>query len=386
MVRTTSQDKMKIKNYTKILEVVMTNPGINRKKVSNLTKLANQTLSNLVKDLSDFGYVLEFPLEDTPGYGRKPIGLKVNYKAFLIISLEFTYNSLSVYLNTCDGEVLQYDRYALDKEMDVVFIIKEGVHTALKHAKSRVYAIVMSAEGIIDEDNRKLTHIKALDLKDVDLGKELAYLNLPFFLLNDTNLICNHVNLTKVKPHNFMVVKLDTGIGCSIALDRHIQKTSANNMPGKLGHLKITNAEEDVLCWCGGKNCLSAFISRDFMEAKFHLPYEEALRLIRDGEASDFYRKIIIYLAPILANITTLLGIEKIYAFGRMVDILGNTFIQDLEREVSPLIPDWINFMGIEVPPISSITEQCSAYFMDYFLKNILSYLEAVEETPFKVG
>jgi len=386
MVRTTSQDKMKIKNYTKILEVVIANPGINRKKVSLLTKLSNQTLSNLVKDLSDFGYVLEFPLEDTPGYGRKPIGLKVNYKAFLIISLEFTYNSLGVYLNTCDGEVLHYDTYLLDKSLDVITIIKEGVENALKYAKGRVFGIIMSVEGIIDEENRKLTHIKALNLQDVDLGKELSYLKLPFFLLNDTNLICNHVNLTNPKPHNFMVVKLDTGIGCSIALDRHIQKTSANNMPGKLGHLKVTNADEDVLCWCGGKNCLSAFFSRDFMEAKFNLPYEDALKLIRDGGASDFYGKIISYLSPVLANITILLGIEKIYAFGRMVDILGTTFIQDLESHIAPEIPGWINFMGIEESPIPSIPEQCSNYFMDYFLKNILTYLETVEETPFKVG
>jgi predicted NBD/HSP70 family sugar kinase len=385
MVRTTSQDKMKIKNYTKILEVVMANPGINRKKVSNLTKLSNQTLSNLVKELSDFGYVLEFSLEDAPGYGRKPIGLQVNFKAFLIISLEFTYNSLGVYLNTCDGEVLRYDRYALDKALDVITIIKGGVENALKYANTRVFAIVMSAEGIIDEDNRKLTHIKALALKDVDLGQELAYLNLPFFLLNETNLICNHVNLTKTKPHNFMVVKLDTGIGCSIALDGHIQKTSANNMPGKLGHLKVTNTDEDVTCWCGGKNCLSAFISRDFIEAKFGLPYEEALKLIRGGEASGFYRKIISYLAPILANVTTLMGIEKIYAFGRMVDVFGTTFIADLAREITPLIPSWINFMGIEESTVPSIPEQCSAYFMDYFLKNILTYLETVEETPFKV-
>ncbi|HKL59711.1 MAG TPA: winged helix-turn-helix domain-containing protein, partial [Sphaerochaeta sp.] len=184
MVRTTSQDKMKIKNYTKILEVVMANPGINRKKISALAKLSNQTLSNLVKDLSDFGYILEFPLEDAPGYGRKPIGLQVNFQAFLIISLEFTYNSLGVYLNTCDAKVQRYDNYALDKEADVLAIIKAGIEKALNHAKGRVFAMVMSAEGIIDEENKKLTHIKALDLKNVDLGKELAYLNLPFFLLN----------------------------------------------------------------------------------------------------------------------------------------------------------------------------------------------------------
>ena len=386
MVRTTSQDKMKIKNYTKILEVVMANPGINRKKISALAKLSNQTLSNLVKDLSDFGYILEFPLEDAPGYGRKPIGLQVNFQAFLIISLEFTYNSLGVYLNTCDAKVQRYDNYALDKEADVLAIIKAGIEKALNHAKGRVFAMVMSAEGIIDEENKKLTHIKALDLKNVDLGKELAYLNLPFFLLNDTNLICNHVNLAKLEPHNFMVVKLDTGIGCSIALDRHIQNTSADNMPGKLGHLKVTNADEDITCWCGGKNCLSTFISRDFLEAKFKRPYEEALQFIRDEDASGYYAKIISYLAPILANTTILLGIEKIYAFGKMVDIFGNIFIKDLESHIAPSIPNWINFMGIEESHIPSIPEQCSAYFMDYFLKNILVYMETVEETPFKVG
>ena len=41
--------------------------------------------------------------------------------------------------------------------------------------------------------------------------------------------------------------------------------------------------------------------------------------------------------------------------------------------------------MGIEESTVPSIPEQCSVYFMDYFLKNILTYLETVEETPFKV-
>lgn len=376
---------MKIKNYTKILEVVMANPGINRKKISTLTHLSNQTLSNLVKDLSDFGYILEFPLEGPMGSGRKPIGLKLNYKAFLIISVEFTYNSLGVYLNASDGEVLQYDTYILEKGFDVVAIIKEGIEKALEHATGRVFAMVMSAEGIIDEEGGKLEHIMALSLKHVDLATELAYLNLPFFLLNDTNLICHYVNLTKPEAHNFMVVKLDTGIGCSIALDKHIQKTSDNNMPGKLGHLKVINSDEDVTCWCGGKNCLSTFISRDYMEAKFNRPYEEALMLIRNGEYGDFNAKIITYLSPILANITTLLGIEKIYAFGKTVDVLGSEFIRDLDQQVALSIPSWVNFLGIEKSHIPSIPEQCSSYFLDYFLKNILSYLEVVDETPFKV-
>ena len=218
-----------------------------------------------------------------------------------------------MYLNYGDGETLRYDKYPLEKERDVIPILKEGVEKALKHAQGRVFALVMSAEGIIDEENKKLTHIKALGLRDADLGKELAYLNLPFFLLNDNNLICHYVNLTNPDPHNFMIVKLDTGIGCSIALDRNIQKAGANNMPGKLGHLKVTNAAEETLCWCGGKNCLSTFISRDYLEARFNMPYEEALRFIRDGDASGYYGKIITYLAPILANTAPLLGIEKIY-------------------------------------------------------------------------
>jgi predicted NBD/HSP70 family sugar kinase len=385
MVRTTSQDKMKIKNYTKILEVVMANPGINRKKISLLTHLSNQTLSNLVKDLSDFGYVLEFPLEGLMGSGRKPIGLKLNYKAFLIISVEFTYNSLGVYLNTSDGEVLQYDAYGLEKGFDAVAIIKKGIEKALEHATDRVFAIVMSAEGIIDEEGGKLEHIMALSLKHVDLAKELAYLNLPFFLLNDTNLICHYVNLTKLEARNFMVVKLDAGIGCSIALDRHIQQTSNNNMPGKLGHLKVINSDEDVTCWCGGKNCLSKFISREYLEAKFNCPYEEALLLLRDEQASAFSRRIITYLSPILANITILLGIEKIYAIGKIVDVLGSEFIRDLDSHIAQSIPSWVNFQGIEKSHIPSIPEQCSSYFLNYFLKNILSYLEVVDETPFRV-
>lgn len=383
MVRTTSQDKMKIKNYTKILELVMANPGIHRKKVSHLAHLSNQTLSNLVKELIDFGYLCEFSLEESVGFGRRPIALKVNYQAFFIISIEMTSNSLEVFLNACDGTVVWHSRQYLDKNSAVLQLLKEGIEEALKNTTNKVFAIVISAEGIIDEEHKKLSYVKALSLEDVDLGKELATFGIPLFLINDTNLICNYVMVNNPKLLNFMVVKLDAGIGCSIALNRHIQKTSENNMPGKLGHLKVMNTDENNICWCGGTNCLSTFLSKDFIEQRFTCSYEDALQRIRDGEVSGYSAMITDCLAPILANITTLLGIEKIFACGKMVEVFGKHFIQALDGHIAPAVPFWINYLGMEDTEIPSIPNQCSSFFMHYFLQHILEYLEAVEESPF---
>lgn len=386
MVRLTSQDKMKIKNYTQILEVVMNNPGINRKKISHLTNLSNQTLSNLVKELSDFGYITEFSLEDSSGFGRKPIGLSMNAKAFTIISVELTIQSLCVCLNTCDGQVIWSVTQEVDASQPILEYIKEGIEHALSNACNRVFAIVMSAEGIIDEEQKKLTYVKSLALKDVDLAKELSYFDLPFFLVNDTNLLCSYVKVHNPDLVNFMVVKLDTGIGCSIALNRNIQKTNESSMPGKLGHLKVINTHEKNACWCGGTNCLSTFLSMDNLSNRFDTTYERSLEVIRDAGPAGYQATIVEVLSPILANITVLLGIEKIFLGGRMVDTLGQRFLRRLDMQVAPSIPSWVNFMGIEEMGSPSIPQQCSSFFIHYFLEHILEYLQMVDETPFRVG
>ncbi len=383
MVRTTSQDKMKIKNYTKILEIVLDNPGINRKKISQLTHLSNQTLSNLVKELSQYGYITEFTLDDNTALGRKPVGLRLNYKAFTIISVQLTIENLAIYLNACDGTVLWSKQERLTTTSSVSELLKAGVNEALSHAETRVFAIVMSAEGIIDEEHKRLGYVKSLNIKDLDLGKELTLFGLPFFLLNDTNLLCNYAQVGNPQLLNFMVVKLDTGIGCSIALNRHIQKTTDNSMPGKLGHLKVNNTDEENTCWCGGTNCLSTFLSKDFLEKRFSVPYGQALEVIREQGPSGYSEVITKYLSPILANVTVLLGIEKMFVCGRMVEVFGEPFIRNLDMSIAPSIPSWVNFLGLEMLTDPGIPLQCSTFFIHYFIEHILEYLEMIDQTPF---
>ena len=65
--------------------------------------------------------------------------------------------------------------------------------------------------------------------------------------------------------------------------------------------------------------------------------------------------------------------------------MLGSKFIRILDLSIAPSIPSWINFLGVEESHIPSIPVQCYAYFMHYFLHDILSYMEAIDETPFKV-
>ncbi len=384
MLKRTSQDDMKIKNYSKILDQIMHNPGINRKKISEMTQLSTQTLTNLVKELMDFGFLEETSVVDTKGQGRRPIGLVLNFKAFLIVSIAMTRDYLTVSLNSCDGEVLWSETHALRLGMPFIPLLKASVEHALEKAPSRAFAIVMSSEGSIDEENKILKFVKALNLVNIEVGKELSYLNIPFFLFNDINLACIYENLMYPKLDNFMTLKLSSGISCAIALDKQIQMTRVGIIPGLLGHLRVLNTEEKITCWCGKENCLSVFMSQDNLEERFGQPYEKVLQEIRDDENATYEQTMISYLAPILSNITTLLGLQKILVTGKMVTILGERFTRSLDFEIAKNVPSWVQFRGIEQVELPSVPILCSQYFMDYFLKHVFEYLELVDESPFQ--
>jgi len=83
-------------------------------------------------------------------------------------------------------------------------------------------------------------------------------------------LVDNDVNIMALGEHwtdwqeveNLLFVKVGTGIGCGIVIDRAIHR-GADGAAGDIGHVRIALDEqsEDVVCSCGNLNCLEALAS-----------------------------------------------------------------------------------------------------------------------------
>jgi glucokinase-like ROK family protein len=87
------------------------------------------------------------------------------------------------------------------------------------------------------------------------LSRELSC---PVLLDNDVNVMAlgeQHTGVAR-SASAFLFVKIGTGIGCGIVVDRHLYR-GADGCAGDIGHIRID--QTGPLCACGNQGCLEAF-------------------------------------------------------------------------------------------------------------------------------
>ena len=87
------------------------------------------------------------------------------------------------------------------------------------------------------------------------LSRELGC---PVLLDNDVNVMAlgeQHTGVAR-SASAFLFVKIGTGIGCGIVVDRHLYR-GADGCAGDIGHVRID--ANGPLCACGNRGCLEAF-------------------------------------------------------------------------------------------------------------------------------
>ncbi|MCW2761578.1 MAG: hypothetical protein JWR85_1779 [Marmoricola sp.] len=87
------------------------------------------------------------------------------------------------------------------------------------------------------------------------LSRELSC---PVLLDNDVNVMAlgeQHTGVAR-SASAFLFVKIGTGIGCGIVVDRHLYR-GADGCAGDIGHIRID--QSGPLCACGNQGCLEAF-------------------------------------------------------------------------------------------------------------------------------
>ena len=80
----------------------------------------------------------------------------------------------------------------------------------------------------------------------------------PVLLDNDVNVMAlgeQHTGVAR-SASDFLFVKIGTGIGCGIVVDRHLYR-GADGCAGDIGHIRLE--QNGPLCACGNHGCLEAF-------------------------------------------------------------------------------------------------------------------------------
>ncbi len=120
------------------------------------------------------------------------------------------------------------------------------------------------------------------------LSRELGS---PVLLDNDVNVMAlgeQHTGVAR-SAADFLFVKIGTGIGCGIVVDRHLYR-GADGCAGDIGHIRIEQG--GPTCACGNQGCLEAFfggaaLARDATAAARAGRSDDPGRAARAGRRAD---------------------------------------------------------------------------------------------------
>lgn len=368
----TSADLMRQQNARSILRVIHQEKGIYRKMLAMRTNLAAQTVTNIITVLIDRGIVLEQSLQIS-GKGRNPHALEINYANFYIISVHITNYFIEIFLNSLDAGIVFEQRYEIGEQSDPLALLKIAVGDIYSAYASdyRIQAIVISEAAIVDEKRGVVIEDYGLKWHHLDLRKELEAYQVPVLVLNDVNLIAHYENTLREDNANFMVVKVDNGVGSALVLDNRVVYSS-NRVSGEFGHITALKTDETVKCFCGRKNCLTQFISKSGLKRRLHKTYDEIKADVYAHKAPA--RGMIEEIGPLMANklsdLIVLLDLDRVILTGGVIEDFEDIIYNGTKDMLDQNMSFWVPFHKLEVRKYDCFPHISSSYVMHYYFSD----------------
>lgn len=365
MEKVTSPDLMKLNNKRTILEIIYAGKNVYRAQIAERTNMSNQTITNLVKELKEERLIKEVTLE-TKSKGRNPLALSIDLESLYAIGAEISVRGITVGCFNSKGESLFRREEAL--RLPVLPLLKEMVEEAVSTVeRSRILGIAVSVEGIVNEGCGLVLEAKDLGLDGTNLSAELEYLGIPVQVRNDVNLLAE-TSFRQDEYKNYMMIRFDRGIGAALVLNGRILR-SDSNAAGEFGHAAVYSNPHPKPCKCGKIGCLTTEVSLPAIEKTFGMGIEEISRWYRrqDPDIVKEVQKLTRYIAEPLANLITVLDLEKVILTGMLITALGTSFSSGIEESLQRQLTPWSSYKGVEVLDRYDVTARCAKFVTERF-------------------
>ena len=254
-----------------LVRVVQRSPGLSRAELAKETGLTKSTVSLLVQDLIDEGWLFETDAQVTGAIGRRPTPLFLDGSRLVMIGADVAIDNLRVVTVSLTGEVIGAicepftETNAASALRRLAGMIARLVKEAGEQGR-RLLGVGVGIPGAVLEQQGLVTLSPNFPWRDVQVKPELAKeLNavgvsgLPIHVQNDYDVAALGEYEFGVDPMPDPMIYLGLGIGVGagiIVRDRLF--IGAQGFAGEVGH-SILQLEGPV-CSCGRHGCAEAFI------------------------------------------------------------------------------------------------------------------------------
>jgi len=267
------QQLVKRMNRSVLLRLLRAQPGLSRARLAGESGLTKSTVSLLVRELIDEGWLSESGAAVADGLGRPSTPLRINVGVRALMGVEIAVETMRLVCMSLQGEVLYSDTRALADSAPAgvcaqVARMASVAHARLEQLGLRLSSIGVCIPGAVDDCTGVVRFAPNLGWRNVSLlpalEKAFAAVGLPRVtvqLQNDADAaVLGEYEFAALEGQEgedpLIFVNCDVGVGAGVVLNDRLF-TGAQGMAGEIGH---TILELDgPLCSCGRRGCAEAF-------------------------------------------------------------------------------------------------------------------------------
>jgi len=301
---------------------VLVHGSRSRAELTRRTGMSRASLSRLTRDLVDLGFVTEGAVEARPGRGRPSETLHIRSDAAEFAGIKLTGDALYAAVTDLSARVIDTVEHRLPSRevQDVVELIGKVVGE-LRAAHPRIAAVGVCLAGDVvgQAGRRRIVGSHFLGWENVPLADLVsARTGLPTEIGNDVQTLtaAHHWFGAGRGSASMALIGLGVGIGAGLIVnDQPIR--GANGHPGKVGHLRVTDAGPS--CDRGHVGCVSAFVTMPAVERQAGGDsFEQVLERASagDSEARSAILAAIRALAVVIGNLMSIADVEKVIITG----------------------------------------------------------------------
>ncbi len=336
-------------NRMALVRQLCASPGLSRADLANALGLTKSTVSLLVSELINEGWLVEREIVATGDLGRRPTPLFIGPHRQLI-GVEVGIESIRVVLTSLTGEVLASTvaDYGSNKSAKACIALIAATLLKLYKQKTdgehhRVIGIGIGLPGGVDEAHGYLHFASNLGWRDVPFGALLIaklagtpLANVPLIVQNEADVAA--LGELEFNPEQaadpLLFVSINQGVGAGVIVSNRLL-TGHRGFAGEVGHVILQ--VNGPLCTCGRHGCAAALIGMRALlrtpdTAEDELPTASLAELQRRLGAKDArtlraVKKAGAYLGVLLQNLSAAYDPASIVLGGSIVD-LGDQYLQ----------------------------------------------------------
>ncbi|WP_367848120.1 ROK family protein [Rhodoferax sp. WC2427] len=317
MKTTGDQQLVKRINRSVLLRLLRAQPGLSRARLATESGLTKSTVSLLVRELLDDGWLTEAMETVNEGLGRPSTPLRIHEGKRALIGVEIAVGVLRVACVSLQGEILHADEQPLASTDPALASGQTARMVATAYAELvavglELVGVGVCTPGAIDHASGLVLFAPNLGWRNLDLlghlTRALAEVGLPPVPLQ----LQNDADAGALGEYEFadgegedplIFVSCDAGVGAGIVSNDRLF-SGAQGMAGEIGHTIMQI--DGPLCSCGRRGCAEAFIGLRALSGQ-------------DGKAVDLGRSGH-YLGVLLQNLWTTFNPRAIVVGGQSCD------------------------------------------------------------------